>query len=102
MGFDARSALSFFRAMLKTYKSKLKALRILVDVNGVITPVEFIKDIVLPKCGYWGCSFKTDNADMQAALEKHEWFGRIAEPNFWTDDVVTEAPKAKKAKKQVE
>ncbi len=78
--------------MNKTYKSKAKALRILVNVDSKIVPIEFEWDLIYPNSGVRGCSFTTDDEALQKAIESHEFFNREAEPNIWTDDTV--APEA--------
>lgn len=72
--------------MLKTYKSKMTALRILVKVRGAIVPIEFHWDLIYPNSGIRGCSFSTDDVELQKAIEAHEFFGRALQPSIWTDD----------------
>ena len=76
----------FLTAMLKTYKSKMTALRILVKVRGAIVPIEFHWDLIYPNSGIRGCSFSTDDVELQKAIEAHEFFGRDLQPSIWTDD----------------
>ena len=76
----------FLTAMLKTYKSKMTALRILVKVRGEIVPIEFHWDLIYPNSGIRGCSFSTDDVELQKAIEAHEFFGRALQPSIWTDD----------------
>ena len=76
----------FLTAMLKTYKSKMTALRILVKVRGAIVPIEFHWDLIYPNSGIRGCSFSTDDVELQKAIEAHEFFGRELQPSIWTDD----------------
>lgn len=71
--------------MLKKYKSKLSSLRIIVKAGDNIIPVEFGWDVI-SNVGARGCSFSTDNVELQKAIEQHEYFGRKMQPNFWTDD----------------
>lgn len=71
--------------MLKKYKSKLSSLRIIVKAGDNIIPVEFGWDVI-SNVGVRGCSFSTDNVELQKAIEQHEYFGRKMQPNFWTDD----------------
>ncbi|MBE6319393.1 MAG: hypothetical protein E7075_00350 [Bacteroidales bacterium] len=78
--------------MLKKYKSKMTALRILVKVGDNIVPVEFGWDLIYANSGIRGCSFSTDDVELQKALEKHEYFNRALQPSFWTDDKEEEAP----------
>ena len=72
--------------MLKKYKSKMTALRILVKVGNNIVPVEFGWDLIYPNSGIRGCSFSTEDVELQKALESHEYFNRELQPSFWTDD----------------
>ena len=72
--------------MLKKYKSKMTALRILVKVGNNIVPVEFGWDLIYPNSGIRGCSFSTEDVELQKALESHEYFKRELQPSFWTDD----------------
>lgn len=78
--------------MLKTYKSKMTALRILVKVGDKVVPVEFSWDLIYPNSGIRGCSFSTEDAELQKAMESHEFFGRTLQPSFWTDDKEEVAP----------
>lgn len=99
--------------MTKTYKSQMTSLRILVKVGEEIIPVAFGWDLIYPNSSVRGCSFTTDDVELQKALESHECFNRKLQPNFWTDDVekkvapVKEAPvketevTEKKSRKQV-
>ena len=61
-------------------------MRILVNLKNKIVPVDFKWDFVYPDCPIRGCSFTTDDVEMQKALEAHEYFNRKLEPSFWTDD----------------
>lgn len=72
--------------MLKKYKSRMTSMRILVNVEGKVVPIEFSWDYIYIAGGYRGCSFSTDDIKLQEALEKHEYFGRKMQPSFWTDD----------------
>ena len=62
-------------------------MRILAKVADRIVPVEFSWDIINPRSGLRGCSFTTDDVELQKALESHEYFNRVMQPSFWTDDV---------------
>lgn len=73
--------------MTKTYKSQMTSLRILVNVGDEIVPVAFGWDLIYPNSSIRGCSFTTDDVELQKALESHEYFNRKLQPNFWTDDV---------------
>lgn len=66
--------------MTKTYKSKLSGLSIYVDINGSMVYVGFKKGFVFSSMR--GCTFTTDDKDMQKAIESHKDFNRL----FWTDD----------------
>lgn len=95
----------FLTAMLKTYKSKMTALRILVKVRGAIVPIEFHWDLIYPNSGIRGCSFSTDDVELQKAIEAHEFFGRALQPSIWTDDkepvpAKKEEPKKEEPKKE--
>lgn len=65
----------------------MTALRILVKVGNNIVPVEFGWDLIYPNSGIRGCSFSTEDVELQKALESHEYFNRELQPSFWTDDV---------------
>lgn len=73
--------------MVKKYKSKMNTLRILAKVGKELIPVEFKWDLIYSNSGVRGCSFTTDNVELQKALESHEYFNRKMQPSFWTDDV---------------
>ena len=64
----------------------MTALRILVKVGNNIVPVEFGWDLIYPNSGIRGCSFSTEDVELQKALESHEYFKRELQPSFWTDD----------------
>ena len=86
MGRNPLDTFLFSTTMLKKYKSKMTALRILVKVGDNIIPVEFSWDLIYANSGVRGCSFSTDNVELQKALESHEYFNRQLQPSFWTDD----------------
>lgn len=73
--------------MTKTYKSQMTSLRILAKVGEEIIPVAFGWDLIYPNSSVRGCSFTTDDVELQKALESHECFNRKLQPSFWTDDV---------------
>ena len=73
--------------MTKTYKSQMTSFRILVNVGDEIVPVAFGWDLIYPNSSIRGCSFTTDDVELQKALESHEYFNRKLQPSFWTDDV---------------
>lgn len=64
----------------------MNSLRILAKVGEEMIPVEFKWDLIYSNSGVRGCSFTTDDAALQKALESHEYFNRQLQPNFWTDD----------------
>lgn len=64
----------------------MTALRILVKVHGAIVPIEFHWDLIYQNSGIRGCSFSTDDVELQKAIEAHEFFGRALQPSIWTDD----------------
>jgi hypothetical protein len=66
--------------MKKTYKSKLRAYNIYVELNGSMVDVEFRKAFVINSLV--GCAFSTENKDLQNAIESHHEYGL----KFWTDD----------------
>lgn len=72
--------------MTKTYKSQMTSFRILVNVGDEIVPVAFGWDLIYPNSSIRGCSFTTDDIELQKALESHEYFNRKLQPSFWTDD----------------
>lgn len=65
----------------------MNTLRILAKVGEELIPVEFKWDLIYSNSGVRGCSFTTDDVELQKALESHEYFNRVMQPNFWTDDV---------------
>ena len=67
----------------------MTALRILVKVRGKNVPIEFGWDLIYPNSGIRGCSFSTDDEELQKAIEAHEYFGRALQPSIWTDDKET-------------
>jgi hypothetical protein len=68
-----------------------------VKVGEEIIPVAFGWDLIYPNSSVRGCSFTTDDVELQKALEAHECFNRKLQPNFWTDDV----EEAKETKEEV-
>lgn len=58
-----------------------------MKVGEEIIPVAFGWDLIYPNSSVRGCSFTTDDVELQKALEAHECFNRKLQPNFWTDDV---------------
>lgn len=65
----------------------MNTLRILANVGEEVIPVEFKWDLIYSNSGVRGCSFTTDDVELQKALESHEYFNRVMQPSFWTDDV---------------
>ena len=65
----------------------MTSFRILVNVGDEIVPVAFGWDLIYPNSSIRGCSFTTDDVELQKALESHEYFNRKLQPSFWTDDV---------------
>lgn len=75
----------------------MKSLSIIVEMpNGEYTRVEFKPDFI-DVFGTRGTIFKTEDKDLQKALEKHPFFKRALNPSFYTDTVVTEEAPAEEA-----
>lgn len=72
--------------MKKTYKSKLHLNNFLVNYNGEIIRVEMNPDVI-SKYGLRGCSFTTEDVELQKAIEAHPGFNNGREDGFWTEDV---------------
>lgn len=85
--------------MTVKYKSLSHLLRIVVRVNNKPVSIEFNKSNLGQ--GLIGSSFTTDNADIQKALESHEYFRRKSAPSFWTDDVKQEVHHEQETPKEV-
>ena len=60
--------------MRKTYKSNAAKLRLVVEVRGERVGIEFGWDIV-SRGGAMGCSYSTDDAAIQEAIERDPLFG---------------------------
>jgi len=60
--------------MKKTYMSKAKHIRLVVDMNGERKSIAFGWDIV-SQGGTMGSSYSTEDEEMQKAIEAHELFG---------------------------
>ena len=98
--------------MKKKYKCKLSATSLLVSVKGKVLRLEFEPDVV-NEFGLRGCSYTTDNKDIQRSIEFSKRFKSVLKDAIWTDDVEpkeeiapkkeAEAPKrvVRKAKKEV-
>lgn len=91
--------------MKKKYKCKLSATSLLVSVNKQVLRLEFEPDVV-NEFGLRGCSYTTDNKDIQRAIEFSKRFKSVLKDAIWTDDVEKKeevAPKkvVRKAKKEV-
>jgi hypothetical protein len=67
--------------MIKTYKTRKTGYRIIAYTPKGSVPVSF-------KRGYigistiMGCTYETDDVELQKAIEEHPEFGSV----FWTDD----------------
>ena len=68
--------------MEKTYKTKLHGYSIAVEIDGKKKSVIFKRDFI-GISSLIGCVYKTEDTELQKALEAHRDFGQI----FWTDDV---------------
>lgn len=82
--------------MKKKYKNRRPATNILVNVNGVIKSLEFTP-AVIEMWGLRGCAYVTEDKEIQAAIEKHPFFGKDGMDGIWTDDVEPKAEKPVKA-----
>ena len=102
MGTDPLDTLFFYKTMVKKYKSKMRSMGLLVELRGEIISVIFNWDFIYPNSPMRGCSFSTDDPELQKALESHEYFNRKLQPSFWTDDVEEkkETPKATPTKEE--
>lgn len=80
----------------------MHSMSVLAKVGERNVRVEFKWDLIYPNSAVRGCSFTTDDKELQKALEEHEMFNRKLEPNFWTDDVEEkkETPKATPTKEE--
>lgn len=72
--------------MTKTYKCKLSATSLLVNVKGKVIRLEFEPDVIT-SYGLRGCSYRTSNKDMQHAIERTKRFNSALKDAIWTDDV---------------
>lgn len=68
--------------MKKTYKSKLHGFNFYVKIGDKLTNVEFEKSFI-GLGSVIGCSFSTEDKEMQKAIEANSGFGSV----FWTNDV---------------
>lgn len=62
--------------------------------------VEFKRDII-NDAGAYGCSFSTDNKEIQEAIEHSAFFNKDMSDGIWTDDV-EEKPVVRKGKAKKE
>ena len=102
MGTDPLGIIVLEIVMKKKYKCRLSASSLLVNINAKVIRIEFEPDVI-SKHGLRGCSFKTENEDMQHAIEHSKRFAKVTEDNLseasmdaiWTDDIeaVKEEPK---------
>ena len=63
----------FNQVMKKNYICRLSATNILVNINSVVKRVWFEPDII-NGYGLRGCSYTTDNKEIQSAIENHPQF----------------------------
>lgn len=84
---EARSAIFILRDMKKLYKNRRPSTNILVAVNGTVKSIEFTPDVIFD-WGLRGCSYITEDKDIQAAIERHPFFSDKAPQldRIWTDD----------------
>lgn len=96
---DARSAHFIFKSMKKLYKNRRPSTNILVTVNGAVRSIEFTPDVIFD-WGLRGCSYITEDKDIQTAIENHPFFSENASlyDRIWTDD---KEPEVKKEKEEV-
>ena len=79
--------------MKKKYKCRLSATSLLVNIKGKVIRIEFEPDVI-GTYGLRGCSYKTENADIQYAIEHCKRFSKVREFDLsnaafdaiWTDD----------------
>ena len=72
--------------MKKKYNCRLSASSLLVKVKGNVIRCEFEPDVV-NTFGMRGCSYTTENKDIQYAIEHSARFGKECIEGIWTDDV---------------
>lgn len=78
--------------MKKKYKCRLSASSLLVNVKGKVIRLEFEPDVV-NEFGLRGCSYATDNVDIQKEVEHNKRFNSACKDTIWTDDIeVVENP----------
>lgn len=73
--------------MKKLYKNRRPSTNILVTVNGNVKSIEFTPDVIYD-WGLRGCSYITEDKDIQSAIERHPFFSANASQldRIWTDD----------------
>lgn len=71
--------------MKKKYKCRLSASSLLVTVKGKVIRLELEPDVV-NEFGLHGCSYTTDNKDIQHAIEHSKRFNSAQKEGIWTDD----------------
>lgn len=59
--------------MEKTYVCQLSAMSIIVKVNGNVRRLEF-EPAIVDEYSLRGCAYKTDDKDVQKAIENHPQF----------------------------
>lgn len=67
--------------MIKTYKTKKTGYRIIAYTQKGSVPVSFKKGYIGIST-IVGCTYETEDAELQKAIEAHPDFGSV----FWTDD----------------
>lgn len=72
--------------MTKKYKCRLSASSLLVNVKGKVLRLEFEADVV-SVYGLRGCSYTTDNIELQHAIERSKRFCSKQRDEIWTDDI---------------
>lgn len=73
--------------MKKLYKNRRPSTNILVTVNGTVKSIEFTPDVIFD-WGLRGCSYITEDKDIQQAIERHPFFSdKVPQlDRIWTDD----------------
>ena len=83
--------------MKKKYKCRLSASSLLINIKGKVLRLEFEPDVI-NAYGLRGCSYSTDKADVQSAIEHNKRFGSVLKDSIWTDDKEEKKPKSKPVK----
>lgn len=96
MGTDPLGIIIFkMIVMKKKYKCRLSASSLLVTVKGKVIRCELEPDVI-DKFGTRGCSFTTEDKDLQHAIEHSPRFRRDERlDSVWTDDVEIVVPEKK-------